>query len=158
MTPPDLRGPTLSILGSCFSVAVREAQLVRRCCLRPATLLPCPALAGCRPVALRPTLSSGLPLSGFERSLLRITLIARSDVEVCMNPEQEACHRNLKSFPCAERHEGRGGKVAIPRMSYQGSGVICLMIRCRRRQAATEESSHRAKNAGDDAPLEGRRL
>src|SRR2546427_1368368 len=44
-------------------MAVRDAQPVRRCCGRPATLLPCPARAGVRPVALRPTLSRGLPLS-----------------------------------------------------------------------------------------------
>src|SRR5919198_6265302 len=44
-------------------IAVRAAQPVRRCCGRPATLLPCPAGAGVRPVALRPTLSRGLPLS-----------------------------------------------------------------------------------------------
>jgi hypothetical protein len=44
-------------------MAVRAAQPVRRCCGRPATLLPCPARAGVRPVALRPTLSRGLPLS-----------------------------------------------------------------------------------------------
>src|ERR671922_2863445 len=44
-------------------LAVRAAQPVRRCCVRPATLLPCPAYAGVRPVALRPTLSRGLPLS-----------------------------------------------------------------------------------------------
>jgi hypothetical protein len=48
-----------------FPEAVRETQPTRRCCARPAALLPYPASARRRPVALRPTLSSGLPLTGF---------------------------------------------------------------------------------------------
>ena len=32
-------------------------------CVRPAALRPYPDSLGCRPVALRPTLSSGLPFS-----------------------------------------------------------------------------------------------
>jgi hypothetical protein len=44
-------------------MAVRDAQPIRRCCVRPAALRPYPAYEGRRPVALRPTLSSGLPLS-----------------------------------------------------------------------------------------------
>src|SRR5215211_3465334 len=66
--PPDRSGSTLGadeLLRRPGGVlmAVRDAQPVRRCCGRPATLLPCPARAGVRPVALRPTLSRGLPLS-----------------------------------------------------------------------------------------------
>jgi hypothetical protein len=34
-----------------------------RCCIYPAALLPYPNGSGVRPVALRPTLSSGLPFS-----------------------------------------------------------------------------------------------
>ena len=36
----------------------------RRSCIRLATLPPCPEISGFRPVALRPTLSDGLPFSG----------------------------------------------------------------------------------------------
>ena len=56
-------GTPSSIPGWRFTLAVCDAQPTRRCCVRPATLLPYPAPAGRRPVALRPTLSDGLPLS-----------------------------------------------------------------------------------------------
>jgi hypothetical protein len=39
--------------------AVEDAE--KRCCIYPAALLPYPDTSGLRPVALRPTLSSGLP-------------------------------------------------------------------------------------------------
>jgi hypothetical protein len=38
----------------------------KRCCICSAALLPCAGNAEFRPVALRPTLSSGLPFTSFE--------------------------------------------------------------------------------------------
>jgi len=40
-----------------------QSMLFPQCCISPATLLPYPADAGLRPVALRPALSSSLPLT-----------------------------------------------------------------------------------------------
>jgi hypothetical protein len=51
-------------------LAVREAQPLRRCCVRLAALRPYSEGSERRPVALRPTLSSGLPFSGLELSSL----------------------------------------------------------------------------------------
>jgi hypothetical protein len=47
-------------------LAVRKAQSLGRCCVRLAALRPYSEGSERRPVALRPTLSSGLPFSGFE--------------------------------------------------------------------------------------------
>jgi len=47
-----------------FRLAVRISASERGAVIRPAALLPCPEYSRRRPVALRPTLSSGLPFSG----------------------------------------------------------------------------------------------
>ncbi len=47
-----------------FAIFTEEDPANIRCCICSAALLPCAGNAEFRPVALRPTLSSGLPLRG----------------------------------------------------------------------------------------------
>jgi hypothetical protein len=72
-SPPTPSGPVKSC-------RARSTARLRRCCVRPAALLPYPAHAERRPVALRPTLSSGLPLSGLSLFLLTT---AKADIKKC---------------------------------------------------------------------------
>jgi hypothetical protein len=93
-------------------MAVREAQPLGRCCVRLAALRPYSEGSERRPVALRPTLSGGLPFSGFELLGLKRSLSGFPYSRKCAIQQRDGKKPWKPAVECGEnRLRGEGADV-----------------------------------------------